>query len=90
MGALHCWLMERGGPLVDAFRQEGRVFEPRLSRHVGTLGKSFTCSWLSASACKLRHSLNCCGRERLWKAHVVRSAIEIDKYNTKYGSRTVK
>ena len=36
----------------------------------------------SASACKLWHSVNCCGRERFWKAHAGRSAIEMDKYNT--------
>jgi len=35
----------------------------------------------SASACKLRHSVNCCGRERFWKAHAVRSAIEMNKRN---------
>ena len=27
-------------------------------------------------------SVNFCGRERFWKAHAVRSAIEMDKYNT--------
>ena len=37
----------------------------------------------SASACKLRHSINCCGRKRFRKVHAVRSAIEIDKDNTK-------
>src|SRR6218665_1484310 len=31
---------------VDAFRPEGRGFEYRSSRHVGTLGKSFTCNCL--------------------------------------------
>ena len=30
-----------------------------------------------------RCSVNCCGQERLWRgAHSVRSAIEMDKYNT--------
>ena len=64
---------------VDAFRPEGRGFEGfkfRSSRHVRILGKSFTCCCLY----KLQHS--CCGRERFCKAHAVRSAIEMDKYNT--------
>ena len=66
-----------------AFRPESRRFESHSSRPIKTSGKSFTHSCLySASACKLRHSVNCCGRERFWKAHAVRSAIEIDKYNT--------
>jgi len=34
------------------------------------------------SGCKLWHGVNCCRRERFWKAHAVRSAIEMDKYNT--------
>src|SRR6218665_357126 len=48
----------------------------------------------SASTCKLRHSVNCCGRERFWKVYPVRSAIEIDKYNTicgrPYSTREVR
>src|SRR6218665_1998027 len=32
------WLTDR----FDAFRPKGRGFESRSSRHVGTLGKSFT------------------------------------------------
>src|SRR6218665_2680834 len=49
---------------VDAFRPESCGFESRSSRHVGILGKSFTYSCLySASACKLRHSVNSYGRE---------------------------
>src|SRR6218665_1147073 len=51
--------------------------ESRSSRHVGTFCKSFTCSCCSASAFKLRHSVNCCGG-----CASVRNAIEIDKYNT--------
>src|SRR6218665_533123 len=35
---------------VDSFQPEGRGFDSRSSRHVGTLGKSFTCSCLCASA----------------------------------------
>jgi len=35
---------------VDYFQPEGRGFDSRSSRHVGTLGKSFTCSCLCASA----------------------------------------
>src|SRR6218665_1993860 len=74
---LNCWPWWRIGR-VDAFRPDGRGFESRSSRHVGTLGKSFTYSCLySASAFKLRHSVNCCGRERCGKAPAVRSAIEM-------------
>ena len=35
---------------VDSFQPEGRGFDSRSSLHVGTLGKSFTCSCLCASA----------------------------------------
>jgi len=57
---------------VDNLRPEGRCFESRSSHHLETLDKAFTCSCPSnASACKLRHRANCCGRERLWKAHAV-------------------
>ena len=35
---------------VDDFQPEGRGFDSRSSRHVGTLDKSFTCSCLCASA----------------------------------------
>src|SRR6218665_3003767 len=40
-----------GGALirVDTCRPQGCGFESRSSRHVGTLGKSFTCSVCSAS-----------------------------------------
>jgi len=34
------------------------------------------------SSVKLQHSVNCCDRERFWKADAVRSALEMDKYNT--------
>jgi len=34
----------------DDFQPEGRGFDSRSSRHAGTLGKSFTCSCLCASA----------------------------------------
>jgi len=34
----------------DDFQPEGREFDSRSSRHVGTLGKSFTYSCLCASA----------------------------------------
>ena len=35
---------------VDDFQPEGRGFDSRSSRHVGTLGKSFAYSCLCASA----------------------------------------
>ena len=36
--------------LTESFQPEGRGFDSRSSRHVGTLGKSFTYSCLCASA----------------------------------------
>ena len=46
------WLIGR----FDAFRPKGRGFESRSSRHVGTLGKSFTRSCLRRFDVKLRRS----------------------------------
>ena len=56
----------RSGALVESMLFDRRVAGSNraLAAHVGTIGKSFTCSCLLASACKLRHSVNCCGRER--------------------------
>ena len=42
---------------VDAFRPKGRGFESRSSRHIGTLGKSFTRSCLWRLGVKLQHSI---------------------------------
>ena len=67
---------------VEAFWPEGRGFESCSSRRVGTLGSPSLTVVCGASACKLQHSVNCCGRERFWNAHAVRSAIEMDQYNT--------
>src|SRR6218665_3937785 len=47
------WLIVR----VDAIRPEGRGFESRSSRHVGTLGKSLTRSCLWRFGVRLRHSI---------------------------------
>src|SRR6218665_1858358 len=47
----------RGGTLVADFQTEDRGFASRSSRHVGTLGKSFTCS------CPIQYP--CCSRECL-------------------------
>ena len=47
------WLIGR----FVAFRPKGREFESRSSRHVGTLGKSFTRSCLWRFDVKLRHSI---------------------------------
>jgi len=44
------WLISR----VDAFRPKSRGFESLSSRHVGTLGKSFTRSCFGV---KLQHSI---------------------------------
>ena len=42
---------------VDAFRPKGHGFDSRSSRHVGTLGKSFTHSCLWCFGVKFRHSI---------------------------------
>ena len=42
---------------VDAFRPRGHGFDSRSSRHVGTLGKSFTHSCLWRFGVKFRHSI---------------------------------
>ena len=47
------WLIGR----FDTFRPKGRSFESRFSRHLGTLEKSFTCSYLWHFGMKLRHSI---------------------------------
>ena len=53
---LYCWTWWCIGR-VKAFRPEGRGFESRSSRHVGTLGKSLTCSCLWRFSVKFRHSI---------------------------------
>ena len=65
---MYLWGMVRIGR-HDAFRPEGRGFESRSSRRVGSLlyGPGASPSLRvasSASALKLTHSVNCCGRER--------------------------
>src|SRR6218665_2538365 len=50
-----CWAWWLVGRFV-AFHPKGRGFESRSSRHVGTLGKSFTHSCLWRFGVKLRHS----------------------------------
>ena len=56
------------GSLVDSTRFVRRVagskFESRSSRHLGTLGKSFTLSWLWCLGVKLTESMLC--GEHLW------------------------
>ena len=47
------WLIGR----FAAFRLKGRGFESHSDRHVGTLGKFFTCSCLWRFGVKLRHSI---------------------------------
>jgi len=44
---------------IDTFQPEGCGFESRSSRHVGTLGKSLTCSCLWRFGVKLRHMYPC-------------------------------
>ena len=41
----------------DSFQPEGRGFNSRSSRHIGTLGKSLTQSCLWRFGMKLRHSI---------------------------------
>ena len=68
---------------VNEFRQEGRGFESLSGRHVyGHWASPSLIVACSVSACKLRHSVNCCDREHFRKAHARRRAIEMDKYNT--------
>ena len=79
--ALYCawWRIGR----VDAFWPEGRKFESRsIGATKGPWANTSLAVACSSSACKLRHSVNCCGWERFWKAHAVRSGIEMDKCNT--------
>ena len=47
------WLIGR----FDAFRLKGRGFESRSSRHVETLGKAFSRSFLWRFGMKPRHSI---------------------------------
>ena len=54
--SLICWSIGR----VEAFRPEGRGFESRSSRHVGTLGMSLTCSCLWRFGVKLRPAQYLC------------------------------
>ena len=46
---------------VDAFRPKGHGFDSSSSRHVGTLGKSFTHSCLWRFGVKFRHSVGAVG-----------------------------
>src|SRR6218665_39138 len=70
---------------VDAFRPEGRGFEFRSSRHVGSLGKSFTfhlqlpVAFRRVSSDKVSIAVVGSASERLI---AVRSTIEMDKYKT--------
>ena len=50
----------------DDFQPEGHGFDCRSSRHIGTLGKSCTCSCLCASAWNSDTVFVWCSRERLW------------------------
>src|SRR6218665_2223498 len=50
--------------LDDIFQPEGSGLDSRSSRHVGTLGKSFTCSCLALRR-ETPIPYPCCSRERL-------------------------
>ena len=56
------WLSGRFGALCP----EGRRFESHCSRHIGTLGKSFTRSCLLRFGLLTLTRYQCCSRERLW------------------------
>ena len=59
LALLVTYMWERGLRIgrVDAFRPRGHGFDPRSSRHVGTLSKSFTHSCLLRFGVKFRHSI---------------------------------
>ena len=63
------WLIGR----VDSFQPEGRGFDSRSSRHVGTLGKSLT-SWPWRFSLKLWHSIRAVW-ERFWVEVDLREAL---------------
>src|SRR6218665_1292777 len=73
-------IVGHGGTLVESMPFDRRVVgsNPALAATLGPLASPS----LTVALCKFRHSVNCCGRERFLKAHAVRSAIEMDKYNT--------
>src|SRR6218665_2173007 len=60
LSMVHALYCEEGVGLIcriDAYRPKGRWFESRSSRHVGTLGKFFTRSYLWRFGVKLRNSI---------------------------------
>ena len=71
----HCG---RGGALVEStpFDRWVAGSNPALEITKGHWASPSLAVAHSASVCKLRHSVNCCGQERLWKT------IEMDKCNT--------
>ena len=77
-------LVGHGGALVESMPFDHRVAgsNSALAAMLGPWASPSLAVACSASECKLWHSVNCCGRKRFWKAHDVRSAIEMDKYNT--------
>ena len=90
LGCSHCTytmdIVGHCGSVVGfgAFCLEGHRFESHSSHHVGTLGKSFTrtCMWRFGVLTPTQYQ--CSSWECFWKAHAMRSAIEINKYNTIY------
>ena len=69
---------------VDAFRSEGRGFESRSKRHVGTLGESFTCTCLERFGVLTPTQCQLLWSERFLKVPTERRAIEMDKYKIQY------
>ena len=67
---------------VDTFRPKGRGFESRSSRHRRDLGQVLHLQLPVALRRVNSDSVNSCVWERFRKAHAVRSAIEMNKYNT--------
>ena len=58
----------RGGTLVESMPLDRKVVgsNPVLAPRQESWASTSLTVACSASACKLRHSSNCCGRERLW------------------------
>ena len=84
---LHCGTWWRFGR-VDAFRPKGHGFDSRSSRHVGTLGKFLTHSWLWHIGVKFWHSIHGMSGAPLCNRNRIRiRKLEISTAPTKANSR---
>ena len=73
----------RGGAMVVSMPFDRRVVgsNSSIAARYGPWASPSLAVACTALACKLRHSVTCCGIERFRKVHALRRAIEIDKYN---------